>query len=114
MHEAHIVEAMVKQVLEKAAAAGASRVTAVTLAMGEQCGFDEGCVRLYFENFTEGTIAAGAGLVFRPVARKLTCRGCGRDFEPKGSDLNCPGCRGMGAPGGAGKEFYIDNIEIES
>ncbi|MFA5320029.1 MAG: hydrogenase maturation nickel metallochaperone HypA [Candidatus Omnitrophota bacterium] len=114
MHEAHIVEAIVKQVLEKAGAAGAKKVTLVTLAMGEQCGFDEGCVRLYFENFSEGTAAAGAKLVFKPVPQKLTCRKCGNDFERKGSDLNCPLCCSMGFLNRTGKEFYVENIEIES
>jgi hydrogenase nickel incorporation protein HypA/HybF len=114
MHEYHIVENIVKQVLEKAAAHQAVKVASVTLVIGALSGMEESSVRLYFENFTQGTIAQGALLVVKPVAVSLTCRACGIEFERKDNDDKCPRCCSMGFLGQNGKEFYIENIEIES
>ncbi|PIP67760.1 MAG: hydrogenase maturation nickel metallochaperone HypA [Candidatus Omnitrophica bacterium CG_4_9_14_0_2_um_filter_42_8] len=88
MHEYHIVEGAVKQMLEKAKSSNATRVTRVTLVMGEFSGLKEGPVRSYFENFSKSTLLEGAELIIKPVGAK-----------------DCAG---------PGKEFYIDNIEIES
>lgn len=113
MHEAHIVESLVKDLLAKAKAHKAVKVTAVTLAIGAQSGMDEGSVKLYFDNFTEGTPAEGAKLIFKPITQKLTCKNCGIDYERKGEDFSCPQCCSMGFLNRTGKEFYIENIEIE-
>lgn len=85
MHEYHIVEAVVKQILERARTSNASRVTRVTLVMSEMSGLKEAPVRGYFENLSKGTLLEGAELVINPASPK-------------------PGC----------KELYADNIEIES
>ncbi len=85
MHEYHIVESVVKQILEKARSSNASRVTRVTLVMSEMSGLKEAPVRSYFENLSRGTLLEGAELVIKPSGSK-------------------PGC----------KEFYADNIEIDS
>lgn len=74
-----------KQVLKKAKASDASRVTRVTLVMSETSGLKEAPVRSYFENLSRGTLLEGAELVIKPSGSK-------------------PGCR----------ELYADNIEIDS
>ena len=86
MHEYHIVEGVVKQMLEKAKASNASRVTRVTLVMSEMSGFKEAPVRSYFENFSKGTLLEGAELIIKPAGAK-----------------DCIG---------PGKEFYIDNLSL--
>lgn len=67
MHEYHIVEKIVNQAAEKAKSEGASRVTKITLALGELSGFAESSVRLYFETISEGTAAEGAELIINPI-----------------------------------------------
>ena len=88
MHECHIVEGVVKQILEKAKSSSAVRVTRVTLVMSEMLGFKEAPVRSYFENFSKGTLLEGAELIIKSAEAK-----------------DCTG---------PGKELYVDNIEIES
>ena len=83
MHEYHIVEGVVKQILEKAKTSNASRVTRVTLVMSEMSGLKEAPVRGYFEELSKGTLLEGAELIIKPSGPK-------------------PGCR----------ELYADNIEI--
>jgi len=114
MHEYHIVQDLVKQVLKKAQASQALKVTRVRLVLGAQSGLEEGSVRLYFDTCTQGTIAQGAQLLIKPVAVKLRCRKCGVEFERQGGDINCPTCCSMGFLNQTGKEFYIEDIEIES
>ena len=63
MHEYHIVEDLVKQVLKKAEAGGARKVTRVALVLGAQSGLEESSVRLYFENLSKGTLLEGAQLI---------------------------------------------------
>ncbi len=64
MHEYHIVEAVVKQIVTAAAGNNAEKVTRVSLVLGDQSGLEEGAVRLYFETISAGTPAAGAALEF--------------------------------------------------
>lgn len=63
MHEYHIVEGVVKQAISKAQEANASKVTRVNLVMGRMSGLAEASVRMYFENFSKGTILEGAELI---------------------------------------------------
>lgn len=85
MHEYHLVEGVVKQMLEKAKSSNAARVTRVTLVMSEMSGLKEAPVRSYFENLSRGTLLEGAELIIKPSGPK-------------------PGC----------KKFYVDNIEIDT
>ncbi|MGB2705592.1 MAG: hydrogenase maturation nickel metallochaperone HypA [Candidatus Omnitrophota bacterium] len=67
MHEYHIVEKIVNQAAEKTKSEGASRITKITLALGELSGFAESSVRLYFETISVGTAAEGAELIIKPL-----------------------------------------------
>lgn len=60
MHEYHVIEPMIKEILKTAADRKAVKIVKVTLALGDKKGFDEGSVRLYFETLGEGTLLAGA------------------------------------------------------
>jgi hydrogenase nickel incorporation protein HypA/HybF len=62
MHEYHAVESLIRQIIEKAKAYQASRITKIKLVLGEFSGFAESSVRMYFENLSQDTIAAGAEL----------------------------------------------------
>ena len=114
MHEYHIVEGVVKQILEKAKASNAKKITSITLVLGELTGFQEESIRVYFENLSKGNILEGAKLIVKPVKSKLKCKDCGAIFEHEKSKFNCPQCSGLGILIDSGKEFYIDNIEIEA
>jgi hydrogenase nickel incorporation protein HypA/HybF len=115
MHEYHIVEGVVKQILEKAKASCAKKITSVTLILGELSGLQEESIRTYFDNLAKENILEGAKLIIKPVKSKLKCQDCGSIFEHEKSNFNCPKCSGLGVLiNSGGKEFYIDNIEIES
>ncbi|MDP2921848.1 MAG: hydrogenase maturation nickel metallochaperone HypA [Candidatus Omnitrophota bacterium] len=114
MHEYHIVEAVVKQILEEARSHKAKRITGVTLMLGELSGFKEESIRVYFDTLSRGNILEGAKLVMKSVKSKLKCKDCGEIFEHEKAEFNCPKCSGLGILTDSGKEFYADNIEVES
>jgi Zn finger protein HypA/HybF involved in hydrogenase expression len=68
MHEYHVIEPMVKEILKTAADRKAAKIVKVTLALGDKTGFDEGSVRLYFETLGEGTLLAGAEVQINRLA----------------------------------------------
>ncbi len=78
--------------------------------MGELLGFDETSVRLYFENFTEGTPAEGAEVSVRWVPGELHCSVCKSHFVKIKSQLNCPTCGNQGKPTDTGKEFFFEAV----
>lgn len=114
MHEHHIVESVVNQILDKARASGAKKITGVTLILGELSGLQEESIRVYFDNLSKDNMLEGANLIIKPVKSKLKCNVCGTIFEHEKSNFSCPKCSGLGVLTNSGKEFYIDNIEIES
>ena len=113
MHEHHQVESIVSQAIEKAQQHHAKKVTHLYLALGELLGFDEGSIRLYFEQMTPGTILEGAQLSIRMLKPKLKCKECGTGFEKQKGQFNCPTCCSMKLLVEAGKEFYIEKFDIE-
>jgi hydrogenase nickel incorporation protein HypA/HybF len=113
MHEYHLVEDIVKKVLESAAQNHAVKVTKVNLVVGELSGLAESSVRLYFESLSKGTIAEQAKLVITPLPAKLQCKYCGFLFVRKKGEFDCPQCGKPAVPTEIGKEFYIKDIEVE-
>lgn len=115
MHEYHIVDGIVKQAIETAKNNGAKKVTRITLVMGELSGLQESSVRLYFENLSKGTLLEGAEIIINPAKAKLRCNTCDMVFDYKRGEFDCPHCGNMGIrTDKMGKEFYIEDIEIES
>lgn len=111
MHEHHQVEKIVKELLVKAEQKQLSKVNKVVLAMGDMLGFDDTSVGLYFESFTEATIAENAVLEIKHIPGELNCPVCHKNFIKKGSALDCPTCKVQGTPTEIGKEFFVAAIE---
>ncbi|MBF0532263.1 MAG: hydrogenase maturation nickel metallochaperone HypA [Candidatus Omnitrophica bacterium] len=113
MHEHHAVKNLFDQVLEKAKLTDAARITKVVIVMGELLGFDEGSVRLYFDQMAEGTIAQAAALAFTKPPTLFKCQGCNAQFPRVKGEFACPACKSDRLSAASGKEFYIQSIEVE-
>ncbi len=113
MHEYHIVERIVKDVVEAAKKNNAVRVTKVNLAVGELSALVESSARLYFDQISKGTCSEGAELVLNPIKTKLKCKSCDILFERKEKEFTCPKCGQPAAPSQLSSELYIVNIEVE-
>lgn len=113
MHELAVTESMLHVVVAEAERAGATRITRITLVIGELTSIIDESVQLYFDSMSEGTRAAGATLEFKYVHATLRCTACGQLFTKEGSGFTCPHCGGAGRLTGDAKEFYIESIEVE-
>jgi len=112
MHELSITQTMLDLVIEQARKNGAEKVEKIRLVIGEMSGVVDDCVRFYFEFLSQGTIAEGAQLSFRRVAPKARCRNCGQEFTFNELDWICPHCQAARIDIVAGKELYLESIEV--
>jgi len=113
MHELAITQSMCDLVLEQAKKAGAKKVGKINLVIGEMTGVVGDCVQFYFDFISKGTLAEGAALSFAMVPPKAQCRDCGKTFEIREFDWTCPDCRGSSLQIVAGKELFVESIEVE-
>lgn len=115
MHELAITQRILEIALEHASQAGAQRITAIHLVVGDLSSIVDDSVQFYFDHLSPGTMAAGARLVFNRVPGRFRCRACSREFTAqRGLDWRCPACGGWGVEILQGREFAIDSIEVET
>jgi hydrogenase nickel incorporation protein HypA/HybF len=70
-------------------------------------------VAFYFELMTKDTIGEGAKINFRKVPMQAQCRNCGSTVNPKDIFWECEKCHSMDIEMTAGKELYIESIEVD-
>jgi len=113
MHELAVTDSIVKIVQEKGAEVGALRVTSINLVVGDWSGLVDDCIQFYFDILSEGTLARGATLCFQRIPACFHCRSCGAEFTPREYNWTCPRCGSLGGELVAGREFYVESIEVE-
>lgn len=113
MHELSITQSMLDLVLEQAEEAEAKEVKKINLVVGGMTGIVEDCVQFYFKFLGKGTIAEGAALSFTKVPTTAQCQSCGKHFEVEEFVWACPHCGGSNIELTAGKELFVESIEVE-
>jgi hydrogenase nickel incorporation protein HypA/HybF len=114
MHELSVTQSILDIALRHAEQAGARRITAVNLVIGELTGFVDDSIQFYFDFLTRDTLAAGAQLNFERIGARVRCQSCGAEYAPPDSRLwSCPKCEALGGEIVAGREFSVASIEIE-
>ncbi|MDO8568989.1 MAG: hydrogenase maturation nickel metallochaperone HypA [Dehalococcoidales bacterium] len=113
MHEFTITQSILSIALEKAGEVKASRISGISITLGELSGIVDESVQFYFEFLSKETIAAGATLNFVKPRVQLRCRKCATVFSPNDSNWVCPGCREQGIEVVSGRECYVESIEVE-
>ncbi len=114
MHEMVVTENILRIVLDEARKVGATRVTKITLVIGELSSILDESVQLYFDLLCEGTPAEKAELIFHRVDATFQCQSCGHVYLKQVGGFNCPLCGGDAMLTGDAKEFYIDSMEIDT
>ena len=112
MHEMAITQDILRIVTEHAEQAGAERITDIHLVIGDLTSFIDDSIQFYFDMLTPDTLAEGATLHFHRIATRFRCRQCETEFEPEGRNWICPNCSAMGGEVIAGKEFFVESIEV--
>ena len=113
MHELAITKSMLDLVLAEAEKVGTKEVKKINLVIGRMYGVVDECVQFYFQFLSRGTIAEGACLSFKMIPATVLCRSCDNLFELKDFDWACPNCGGNSLEIVAGKELFIESIEVE-
>ena len=114
MHELAVTQSIMDIVLRHAGRAGAQRVVAINLIIGELTGFVDDSIQFYFDYLSKGTLAEGGRLAIRRIAAQVRCYQCGAEYAPPDSRIwTCPQCEALGGEVIAGKEFYVASIEVE-
>jgi hydrogenase nickel incorporation protein HypA/HybF len=115
MHELSIAGRIVELATEHCRAAGADRVTAVTLRVGRLSCVHEDALRFSFDLVREATPLAAANLLIIEVPVTVWCPTCDAERELPGIQrFACPCC---GTPTGdirAGRELDLESIELEA
>ncbi len=113
MHELSITQNILDLALEKAHEVKAKEIKKVNLVIGEMTGIVGDCVQFYFDFLGKGTAAEKATLSINIVPIKVKCRNCAQSFQPGDSEWTCPRCQGASAEIVAGKELFVESIEVE-
>ncbi len=113
MHELAITQSMFDIVLKQAEQVKAKKVSKINLVIGEMTGVVADSVQFYLDFLTRGTIAEGASVSLIMVKPKAKCRKCGREFELKEFDWTCPQCKDISVEIIAGKELFVESIEVD-
>lgn len=113
MHELAITQNILNLALEQAKAAQADRIIKINLVVGELSGVVSDCVQFYFDFLSQDTIAEKASLDFELIPTQLRCRHCLTTFKPNDSLWVCPNCQSQSVELIAGRECYLESIEVE-
>ena len=113
MHELAITQSVLDIALEQAEKHDASKVTRINLVVGEMSGVVDECVQFYFEFLSKDTIASDATLSFERIPITAHCYDCDTTFPLAEFNWICPNCQGGNIEVVAGRELYIDSMEIE-
>jgi hydrogenase nickel incorporation protein HypA/HybF len=113
MHEQSIVESFLNLSLEHARQADANRILKIYLVVGELSGVVDEAVDFYFRFLAKNTIASDAVIDYRHIPARFRCRKCGHIFQPEKFDYICPECKEQQIDIIAGRELYIDRLEVD-
>jgi hydrogenase nickel incorporation protein HypA/HybF len=101
-------------VLNAAQEAGAERIRAINLVIGDLSSIVDESVQFYFDFLSRETPAEGATLHFRREPGTVICHTCGHEFVAsvplKGV---CPACNGERLRVMGGSQFYVESIEVD-
>ena len=115
MHELPILRSIVSVALRYAETAGAERVVAISLEVGELRDLDPTWMQRYLRFASAGTAAADATLRVRRSRTLFRCQPCGSTF---GFDLRsrdgvaCPACSSAQVELTTGNELRIESIDV--
>jgi hydrogenase nickel incorporation protein HypA/HybF len=113
MHELALVRSICTIINEKVREFGVSSVVQVKLVIGALTGVEDTTLKACFEVYVQESPLAGAVLAIERVPIKVRCRECGNEYETGLPFAACAVCGNKAIKIIAGKEFYIDSLEVE-
>jgi hydrogenase nickel incorporation protein HypA/HybF len=113
MHELPATEGILATALQSAVSAGAEKVLAIDVVVGEMSSIVDDSVQFYFDILSRDTAAEGAVLRFRRVPGEAMCLGCGHRYQVRPPlEPACPACAAFMVRVSGGQDFFIESIEV--
>ena len=114
MHELPVTQGILRIAVEAAEEAGAERITAINLVIGDLTSIVDDSVQFYFDILSQNTLARDATLRIQREPAIGHCQDCGHTFIV---DIPlvavCPACDSVRLRVKGGREFYVDSIEVD-
>jgi hydrogenase nickel incorporation protein HypA/HybF len=114
MHELSATEGILGVALDAARGAGARRIRAIDVVIGDLSSMVGDSVQFYFDMLSRETPAQGAVLRLRREPAIASCAGCGASYAV--TPHLWPACETCGSPAisvSGGRDFYVDSIEVD-
>jgi hydrogenase nickel incorporation protein HypA/HybF len=113
MHEFGLMQSVLENVEAAARDAGAERVCGIRLVVGQMREVIPDAMEFAFEALIPETLCQGATLTIKTVKPRSRCLQCGKEFEHDRFHWMCPACDALATELLAGRELYIDAIEVD-
>ncbi|MDH4048210.1 MAG: hydrogenase maturation nickel metallochaperone HypA [Gammaproteobacteria bacterium] len=113
MHELSVCQAIVREVLELAAARCATSISDIYLRVGPLSGVETPLLRNAFPFAAAGTVVSGAALHVAPTPVRIHCSRCDADTVVPPNRLLCGQCSDWRTELLSGDELLLDRIEMQ-
>lgn len=113
MHELPITQNILEIALKHGNQANAKRILYLNIVMGQLTSFIDDSIQFYWDIISKDTIAEGAVLNFKRIPAEFKCLDCYHVYLFETDEFLCPVCGGSNVEICAGKEFFLDSIDIE-
>jgi len=113
MHEMSIVQGLISIIKEEMNIAGATKLRAVRVKIGEMSGILPDALKTAFEIITAGNEMNGAELNMDIAPLMGYCRKCNKEFKVIGYNFTCVECHSSDMDIVSGREMSIVEIEVD-
>jgi hydrogenase nickel incorporation protein HypA/HybF len=113
MHEVSIMTEAVRLAVESAQTAGARRITALRLRVGQLSGAVPEAMTFAWDVVRQNTIAGGASLSIESIQPMSWCAQCRAEFACHDFLSECPRCHNLSGDLRRGRELEIAAVELE-
>ena len=112
MHEMALAEGILQICESHAARAGATRVTAIWIEIGELSHVDPDALAFAFTAVAQGTLADDARLEIDRTPGHAWCHTCGKTVALRSLIDPCPDCGGFQLQVSGGEEMRVKEMEV--
>ncbi|MCL2437573.1 MAG: hydrogenase maturation nickel metallochaperone HypA [Coriobacteriia bacterium] len=114
MHEMSIMQSVLDAAFEALKQSGETRITEISLTIGEQTDIQEIPLNFAFDALKQNTPARNARLRVKMFSTRSHCNDCAADFDHDRFSMLCPICGSVDIALLTGRELRIDGMEADS
>ena len=112
MHEMAIAEGILNIAFDYAEQNNASKITKITLKIGDMSGVELEALNMSFDVLTKDTIAESAELIVHRIPIVGQCNKCGKEFHIEHYNFFCPECDGILILQ-SGRELQVESLDMD-